>query len=502
MRKTLTILFLLCSALGMALVPPRDPSQFGKWQAERERMQQRNQQTFDKAQAPAAMYDVGTQMIIPRVLVIMANFANYEFISTKADVDSMFNARNWTKDGATGSVRQYYFDQSAGMYEPIFDVVGPITLSHSYGYYGKLGAGSIGHMVTEACAIVDDEVDFTNYDSDGNGSVDLVYVLYAGFGQNDERYIPKELVPVTDSLIWPAYWNVVSAGYGTNKREFDGKKIYACEYSNELDGYLSTADKSVVAGIGVPCHEYCHALGLPDLYATVKGKNHKLLGAWDIMCYGPYNNDAHTPPSLSAYERFFMGWLTPTLITEPDTLMLEHIATSNKAYMIAENDKHNMNGLNPDSTVFYLLENRQLASWDIGIPGSGLMLTRINFQPALWNSNTVNNNPESLGVDLIEADGQTPGTNTADGYWGKATDLFPAGATEYTGIPDHAITDISMNDGIISFVYRGGKKPTDPTSSVLVPADDRRVYKEIRNGQLLIHSNGHTYTAFGAEIYQ
>ena len=481
----------------MALVPPRDPSQWDEWQKK-----VNDQHPFEMRRMPAAAKSAGTRTIIPRVPVIMVNFANYEFVATKADVDSMFNGQNWTKDDATGSVRQYFHDQSNGSYNPKFDIFGPITLSHNYGYYSYIGKGSVGYMVTEACAMVDDEVDFADYDSDGDGKVDLVYIFYAGYGQNDDYYIRKKgLVPETDSLVFPAYWNIYSAGYGTNKNVFDGKKIYACEYSNELDGYYSTIDTKVVAGIGVPCHEYCHALGLPDLYATVN-RVHKLLGSWDIMCYGPYNNGAHTPPSLSAYERFFLGWLTPTLITEPDTLTLEHIATSNKAYLIAENDKHNLDGLNPDSTVFFLLENRQLASWDIGVPGSGMMLTRIHFQPALWSGNTVNNDPNNLGVDLIEADGLTPSTNTEDGYIGKAGDLFPEGATEYTGIPNHAITDIVMSDdGIIRFVYRGGKTPTPVDVVKDESVADESAHKTIRNGQMMIERNGVYYNILGNKLH-
>ena len=490
MKRILPVLLLCCSVSVMALVPPRDPSRRAEWQ---EQLINRS----DIARMPAAEQAVGQRTIIPRILVIMANFTDYELVSSAADVDSMFNAVNWTKDGATGSVRQYFYDQSMGQYNPQFDIVGPVTLSHTCGYYSSVGKGSVGYMVTEACALVDEQVDFTIYDDDNDGKVDLIYVLYAGFGQNDEAYIPKELVANTDSLIWPAYWNVVSAGYGSNKRVFDGKTIYACEYSNELDGYLSKVNKMVIAGIGVPCHEFCHGLGLPDLYAT-NNATHKQLGTWDIMCYGPYNNDAHTPPSLSAYERFYIGWLTPELITKGDTLTLENIAETNKAYLICETDTHNLNGLQPDPETFYLLENKQRTGWDIGVPGSGLMLTRIHYRSSLWSGNTVNNDPADLGIDLIEADGLTPTIDHEDGYIGKPGDLFPAGATEYTAIADHAITDITMTDGIIRFVYRGGKK-VDPATHVSSVVSEQPVYKTLTNGQLLIHSNGHIYSVYGVK---
>lgn len=493
MRKLITILFLCCSLYSVAVVPPRDPARWSEWQA---KLLQLTQNNDGIRHMPAAMQAVGTRTIIPRILVIMANFPDAQLISSKADVDSMFNAQNWTKDGATGSIRQYFHDQSMGQYNPQFDIVGPVMLDSSYTFYGQGEGGSryTGYMVTEACMKVDNEVDFTLYDSDNDGKVDLVYVFYAGFGENDPPLLEPTLVKSVENLIWPAYWNVNSAGYGTNKCVFDGKRIYAFEYSNELDGFYSTSDNLLIAGIGVACHEYGHALGLPDMYNY--SHDEKTLGAWDIMDYGPYNNDMHTPPSFSAYERFFMGWLTPELITEADTYELRNIAVSNKAYLVSESDTHNMNGVNPDPNQFYLLENRQRTGWDIAIPGDGLLLTYINDPAKRWNS--INRYPADYAIDIIEADGWTPNKDKDEGY-GKPGDVFPKGATQYLGITDHAITNITMTDGVVRFVYRGGK-PEDPTNIVVPVHDATQPYKSIRNGQLLIHCGGNTYSALGIKI--
>ena len=162
MQRILPVLFLCCSLLSVASVPPRNPSKWAEWQQSSQRR---------LAQAPAAQQAVGTRTIIPRVLVIMTNFTDYELISPKEDVDSMFNAQNWTKDDAKGSIRQYLYDQSNGAYNPQFDIVGPVTLSNGYAYYGQGQnvSSRAGYMVTEACALVDDEVDFTQYDSNNDG---------------------------------------------------------------------------------------------------------------------------------------------------------------------------------------------------------------------------------------------------------------------------------------------------------------------------------------------
>ncbi|MBO7455160.1 MAG: M6 family metalloprotease domain-containing protein [Paludibacteraceae bacterium] len=495
MRRILTILLLLCSLGTMALVPPRDLSRWDEWQAMREARRVNR--------APAAQQAVGQRVIIPRILLITVSFSDFPFTTPQADVDSMFNGLNWNKDGATGSLRQYYCDQSNGAYNPRFDVVGPVTLSKGYADYGagNDSRANISNMVCEACSLVDDSVDFSLYDSNNDGFVDLVYIYYAGFGANDKASTyAKSLIPTWNDLVWPAYWSVSTTA---SPRYFDGKYISACEYSNELDAYYTTATKTVPAGIGTACHEFGHALGLPDLYTTDDNAIHKVLGDWDVMCYGLYNNDTHTPPSLSAYERFYMGWLTPTLITEPDTLTLEYIGASNQAYLISENDTHNMDGLRPDTAVFYMLENRLRTGWDIGIPGNGLLLTRISFSLAKWMGNTVNNDANAMGVDLIEADGLAPvynSKNTNNGYFGKPGDLFPTGATSYHGIPDHDITEITMSDGVIRFAYRGGLPPdtdTVHTPDVLPVVEMKRAYKTVRNGQLLIHSGGHTYSIYG-----
>ena len=173
------------------------------------------------------------------------------------------------------------------------------------------------------------------------------------------------------------------------------------------------------------------------------------MNEWDIMDYGPYNNEGNTPPTFSAYERFFMGWLQPRLIVEPENIQLNDLQTSNEALLISTTDEHNLIGNNPDPTTFYIVENRQQKSWDEHLPGHGMMLTKIQYSYSRWSQNTVNNSSSKMGVDLIEANGKTSNQ-------GKATDLFPAGATAYLKIEGHAIEEIQEIDGVIKFKYRGG----------------------------------------------
>lgn len=412
--------------------------------------------------------------IAPRGLIILVNFADLAFTETIEEMDSMHNAKNYTRDyeyvyrgntyqvSSEGSARQYFYDASFGQYNPQFDVIGPVTVSREYAYYGKNNVNTQfdqrpWEMVKEACVIADTllDVDFTQYDNDNDDIVDFVYVIYAGYGEADGGGA---------NTIWPHSYQLSAAGAYCR---LDGVRVdlYAC--GNEIDYYTKKH-----TGIGTFCHEFSHVLGLPDLYTT-EGQTHKTLGEWSILDYGPYNNDGNTPPTYSAYERFFMGWLTPEVIVDSANIRLEELNSSQRALLISTEDKHNLIGNDPKSTRFYLLENRQQQGWDTYLPGHGLMLTYVQYNATRWQENTVNNTSRSMGVDLIEADGKTP-NSSGTGYLGKATDLFPAGATSYTQITDHAIEDIEEIDGVIYFKYRGGDIETDveniemPTSVIAI----------------------------------
>lgn len=399
--------------------------------------------------------------IAPRGLVILVNFKDLAFETSKEEMDSMLTGQNYTRDytytyrgkkynvTSQGSARQYFEDASFGQYNLQLDVVGPVTVSKNMADYG--GNNSYGSdknpegMIKEACELVNDSVDYTHYDNDNDGYVDFVYVIYAGYGEADGG---------DANTIWPHAWYLYSAA-GT-RCQLDGKVVdlYAC--GNEMDFYTKHH-----TGIGTFCHEFSHVLGLPDLYDTNQDQPHgqKTMGSWSILDYGPYNNEGNTPPMYSAYERFFMGWLTPRLIIEPEDVVLEELNSKQEALLISTTDQHNLIGNDPNPTKFYLLENRQQEGWDTYLPGHGMMLTYVQYTYNKWYQNTVNNTAKSMGVDLIEADGKTP-TSTQNGYDGKAKDLFPAGATAYTKIENHAIEEIEEVNGVITFKYKGGKIET------------------------------------------
>lgn len=387
--------------------------------------------------------------IADRGLIILVNFQDVSFKSanTLEAMQEMLSGDNYTYGGATGSALRYFQDQSLGKYNPQFDVVGPVTVSQNMSYYGSNDSQGNDrrpeNMIIEACNLADSQfdVDFTQYDNNNDGFVDFVYVIYAGYGEADSEQ---------ENTIWPHAWTLDDAGKTCT---VDNKKIntYACGSELNYDGNRN--------GIGTFCHEFSHVCGLPDFYETTYSSLHKTLGDWDILDSGPYNNNGNTPPAYSAYERFFCGWLTPEYIHTESQLSLEELQASNKAYIITTSSEPNLVGNDPNPTTFYLVENRQQTGWDKYIPGHGMLLTKIAYNYTTWTENTVNDVASSMGVDLIEADGKAPKysrSNPDNGYYGKATDAFPAGATSYTKVTNRSITDITETNGVISFKFMDG----------------------------------------------
>lgn len=376
-----------------------------------------------------------------RMPVILVSYSDVAMIVQNPNTafDHLLNQENYAENGATGSVKDYYVNASFGQYIPQFDVYGPYTLPHTREYYGGNDLRGddlrVPEMVADACALANNDIDFSQYDTNDDGNIDQVLIYFAG--HNEAEYGPEESV-------WPHRW-VVYPGLNYEGTEaditFDGKTLldYAC--FSELKGDQGTN----MCGIGTFCHEFGHILGLPDMYATDYSTHHTL-GAWDLMDYGPYNNEGRTPPAMSAYERFYLGWLTPTILNSTGNYELNDLQSSNQAYIITSTGEHNLNGENPNPSSFYLLENRQQTSWDTYLPGHGMLVTKVNYNARSWEDNTVNNTSSNMGVKIVQADGQS----SAEGDSG---DTYPNGTlyTSFTPYTDYPISNISENNGIISF---------------------------------------------------
>lgn len=387
----------------------------------------------------------------PHSLVILVEFSNKKFTISdpQAKFTALLNESGYSENGGTGSARDYFIAASDSAFSPIFDVYGPYTLPEKMEYYGgNSGTGSSARtdenasvMIKQAVSLACEAgVDFTPFDTDGDGVLDNVFVYYAGFNEAEGG---------GENTVWPHRSQVA------NSPEYCGKTVYDYACTSELRGYAG----KTMCGIGTFCHEFGHVLGLPDLYDTGNSDAYTV-GSWDIMCSGSYNNAGRTPPSYSSYERFFLGWLDPIQIEAAGNYTLSPLTTSNSAYLLAAKS-HNMSGSSPNPNEFFLLENRQNVGWDAGanaLVGTGMLVWHIKYSSARWRSNAPNNDGD-LGVDIVEAYSKKATSSLAsDAFPGtrNVTNLDPTLSDGTSlGLPLSGIRQLP--DSTISFALAGGE---------------------------------------------
>ena len=403
--------------------------------------------------------DVGTEPnLAPKGVVILANFSNKSMQSghTQATFDELCNSLNCTVNDGYPSAGQYFADQSNGTYRPQFDVFGPVNLSRNVAYYGtdKPGQdeGDDQHAtdaVVEACILANEQftINWADYDSDSDGYVDFVYVIYAGKGQADGG---------TSETIWPHNWSVESArqsGYCTytaTQCRVGGKKLDNYAMSGEISG-------SSLGGIGTLCHEFGHVMGLPDLYDTDYGTNYEnnlTPNDWNIMDGGSYNGDGHCPPNYDPWEKDFFGWLTPiNLGNTGQNLTLYANGTENQqTYQINASGTY----VGPTTSgLRYYIENRQAVGWDAPLTGHGLLIWKVNFNASAWENNAPNNSNTS-GAPLYTV---VSATGTKIG-WDGSTDncpknTFPGSGkkTSWSGVTGKPLLNITESNQNVTLTY-------------------------------------------------
>ena len=385
-----------------------------------------------------------------KALVILVNYKDVKFQAPNpsAYFSDMLMKQGFSEYGATGSAYDYFFDNSDGQFRPQFDCYGPVDLPNNRSYYGGNNSNDEDkapeEMIIHAVELLDDEVDFSQYDTDGDGFVDNVYVFYAGRGEADGG---------GTNSVWPHSYNIY---WGAGRIcQADGVMFdyYAC--SNEWDGAKPD-------GIGTFVHEFSHVMGLPDLYdVDYENAEYVTPGAWSVLDMGNYNNNSRTPAAYSAFERNALGWNEPRVLDGPADIVLEHILDSNESCLIpTEKD-----------TEFFLLENRQKKGWDAYVPGTGMLIWHIDYNSRVWQNNKVNINRSHQYVDIVEAGGTAnnginsamrsytfPGSKNVTSFTSSTTPALKSWAGKAINLP---ITDIKESNGKISFKVAGGSAGID-----------------------------------------
>lgn len=395
-------------------------------------------------------------------LVILVNFKDKKMQSkhTQAEWNDYFNKVGYNKYGNNGSIHDYFYAQSYGKLDLEFDVIGPVTVSKNMASYGANDAQGNdidpAGMIKEACelAYAKEKMDMSQYDWDGDGAVDQVYVIYAGYG---------EAAGGEANTIWPHEWDIQGGGYSL---VLGGQRIrtYAC--SSELNGGNGTD----ISGIGTACHEFSHCMGIPDFYDTAGGGCFGM-DAWDLMDYGSYGGDGYEPTGYNTYEKWVSGWIEPTILTAPCYIKnMKPLSDAPEACVVFNEANKN---------EYYIFENRQLKGTDVALPNHGMLVIHVDYDQKVWFDNEVNNTSNHQRFTVVPADNKlTSETVSGDTYPGttkstELTDTSKPAATLFNANSDgrkflgKPVTEITEKDGLISFTFMGGVNLDAPQPKVM-----------------------------------
>lgn len=394
-----------------------------------------------------------------RGLVILVEYEDAPFI--RSDAHEVFNDminkagyEGYMSDNllpslvpCTGSVRDYYYENSNGLFDPKFDVIGPVKISYSQ-FYARKSTGA-QTLVTEALRQADELVNYKDYDTDHNNRVDMVYFIFSGAGSNFSGN--------DDRLIWPHASTIMTLS-------LDGVSFdrYAC--STELYGQPAARQ---LDGIGTVCHEFSHVLGLPDLYDVDYETGGQAFHPqrWSLMASGSYLNMSRTPCGYSLFERTALGFANPRLIEEPGSFTLRPL-----------NEGENPDGARINSSVpneFFLLEARKQTRWDGYLAGEGLLVHRVDSTDAsVWENNKVNAKSTRTYYELLRA---KPVMSSPTAIKDSDSDPFP-GSANITALDNSTspslrswtmaatplvLSNIVRNeDGSVSFTVKTDSIPT------------------------------------------
>lgn len=447
-------------------------------------------------------------------------------------------AQKLIDQGYAGSVSDYFYTQSNRKFSIQFDVVGPYTLSHNREYYGgnvkkendeketpSVDGDDIKgpkKMILEACELanadMDAKVDFADYDWDNDGIIDLVYVIYSGIGEAYDPDIEEAVWPHMGYVYGDNSWNTerdLHAGLHdttwtvddevAHSLLFDGKLLYKYACSSEFEMAVGPDGKKVYnpkgeakllgGSIGTICHEFSHCLGLMDHYVFNDSKDeHYSLGLWDIMASGNNNGQGRKPAGYNSFEKAFLGWLDPIEVDEVGTVEvrgLKPFSEGGNAYKVKNHANEN---------EFFLIENRQKTGWDADLPGSGVLITHMDYDDDIYynyNNCAINNADDYLRFRVVPADNKyTIDTQGGDAYpYGnndRLDDTSKPDNTVYNQNIDgtkklgYSIKNISVSeDGLASFDIVSKFESKDMLEVTELSIDNRNLYNGVIDGNYL-----------------
>ena len=417
-----------------------------------------------------------------RIPVILAQFTDDTFIDEdpKSVFEQYLNADeinnevgNQTVGRNYGSVSRYFKDMSFGLFEPQFDLYGPVTLSDSTATYGK-GKDNMELFLPEVCHLAAEQgLKFSDYDSNDDGYVDLVCVIYAGYAEC--------FTGNPSTCIWPKS-GIVSAF------DIDGKYIYRYCVNSELNFHPKKWKEEPfqrINGIGLFCHEFSHCLGMPDFYPTSSAAQDAFnpgMEQWSLMDDGEYMDDGYCPTEYTAWEREAMDWFVIDTLDATGTYELRNInEPGGKAYRI-------INEANTSES--FILQNIQLTDWNGKLNGHGMLVTHVDFRLSNFKNNTVNNTIGHSRMTYIPADDEYISafqidnkaitralyneSHAGDPYPGFMEVYNVKELPAYTGTMKERVLSVEEKDGIITFFF--DKDPTGIVEHLFIRKEENSIW--------------------------
>lgn len=405
--------------------------------------------------------------------VLLIQYPDKKFTYKVQDFEMLMNQTNYL---GIGCVKDYYAANSFGKMIATSIVSGIFTAKNNLAYYGANDSYGYDirphHLVREA---VDSAyikgLDFSQFDNDKDGYVDVVIVIFAGYGED---------AGANSNTIWSHSWYLSGDPSDDKSVTYNGVKIDNYTIQPELEG----ASGSTICGIGGIVHEFGHALGLPDWYDTdyddaKTGGQAFDLGYWDVMAAGCWNNDSKTPSNHGAYSKILLGWQDAKLLNKDTSITLPNANDNNISYKFYSGDKNE----------FFLLENRQQVGWDLYIPGHGMLIYHVDsvYIDDHWGDNSINVNPNHQGLDIEEADNiRTEATYEGDHFPGSAkkyefSDKTTPNAKAWNGaLSKKRVFNIKENNGIITFDFAvdTSTTPSNLPKIFINEVADNKTYQE------------------------
>ncbi len=291
-------------------------------------------------------------LIDDNIPVILLDFIDKRYTegkvaATPADFQSLLFSEGQIP---TGSMREYYLEDSYGKYAVHGTVTGWYTTDTSYTRVGNNGNQAVLQSVIRwAIQQADPTVDFSQFDNDHDGYVDGIVIIHAGTGYEESHNMNE----IHSHMAWLNPAITVDS-------------VTIREYTIQPE---ESATYQTMSAIGVFCHEWGHILGLPDLYDT--DYSSQGVGRWSLMASGNYNNASKSPAHMDPWCKAQLGWLSPQVITSNvNGVSIPAVEFNPVAYRMKGQ-------LDPLFMEYWLIENRQKIGFDQGLPGSGLLIYHI-----------------------------------------------------------------------------------------------------------------------------